>query len=185
MKIWKLEVDMQDYESFQLSPRGNEFLRDFRERMSCGIPQNGKFDNLEIEVVDRGRISDSPKFWSFSGTLLLSEKAKMRLEEFLMDYVEFIPLKSKGAIYYLVNILSIVDGIDYEKTVLRKLSTGLIVGIEKYAFNLEKIKDIKLFKVLLNKRVFYTEIYVSNELKKIIEGELVGFKFVEVWDSGD
>ena len=41
-----------------------------------------------------------------------------------------------------------------------------------------------MFKVLLNGRIYDSEIYVSSEIKeKIEEFNLIGFELTEMWDS--
>jgi len=184
MKIWKLDADMCEYESFKLVTADKTFLRNLRKEMSNGEKKNGKFDNLEIEMIDSGKSSDLPQFWNLIGGLIFSEKAKICLESHLKDCVEFIPLKYGCANYYLLNVIQIVDAIDYDKAVLRKLDTGLVVGIEKYSFIENEMKNVCMFKVLLGEKIYNSETYISSELKEKIEGcDLVGFKFSEVWDS--
>lgn len=184
MKIWKIESALGEYESFQLVNKDREFLREFKKRILCGKNQKEELVNLEVEVVEGTQRSDSPKFWSASGTLIFSKRAKECVEEFLGNCVEFIPIKYKDSFFYLVNILEVIDAINYEKVILRKLDTGLVVGIEEYSFIADKVQRTPMFKVLLNGRIYSTEIYVSDKLKKKIEADnLIGFKFIEVWDS--
>ena len=64
MKVLRLEVDFGDYESFQLVNKERKFLREFKNNILCGKPQNNKLDNLEIEIVEGEVTSDLPKFWS-------------------------------------------------------------------------------------------------------------------------
>lgn len=184
MKVWKLDADMDEFESFKLINEDKEFLRDFKKEMSNGEKKKGKFDNLEIEIIDTGKSSDLPQFWNYTGTLIFSENAKKSLESYLEDCVEFIPLKYKHVNYYMLNVIRIVDAIDYDSAIFRKLDTGLVVGMDKYSFKEEEIKNINMFKVLLNGRIHNSEIYISSELKeKIEEFNLVGFEFTEMWDS--
>ncbi len=183
MKIFKIEAELGEYESFQLVNKNRDFLREFKCKILSGKPQKGKLDNLVLEMIGGEKFSDSPKFWSGSGILLFSEKAKRTLEDLLKNYVEFIPVKSKNVNFYIVNTLCIEDAIDYKKAELRMLDTGLIVGIEKYSFIENKVCNIPMFKVLLNDRIYSTEIYVTSEFKnKVEEAKLEGFKFIEVWE---
>ena len=66
----------------------------------------------------------------------------------------------------------------------KKLSSGLVIGVDKYAFNPSKVENQHIFKVFLNKQVFTTSVFVSDEFKNAIhQSNLEGFNFVEVWDS--
>lgn len=184
MKVWKLAADMHEYESFKLIREDKEFLRSFKKEMSNGQKKNGKFDNLELELIDSGKSSDFPQFWNFTGAIIFSERAKKCLECYLKECVEFIPLRYSHANYYLVNIIRIVDAIDYDNAELRKLDTGLVVGMDKYSFKECEVDNVNMFKVLLYDRIYNSEIYISSKLKERIEElALIGFKFTEIWDS--
>lgn len=184
MKVWKLDADMHGYESFKLIEQDKVFLRNFKRDMLDGEKEKGKYDNLEIEIVDSGKISDLPQFWNFTGSLIFSERAKRCLENYLEDCVEFILLKYNQVNYYLVKVIQIVDAIDYDNATFRKLDTGLVVGMDKYSFKEKEVNNVNMFKVLLGERIYNSEIYISSELKDKIEGfNLVGFEFTEMWDS--
>ncbi len=183
MKIWKLKCELREYESFQLINKDKDFLKEFKEKVLCGKYQK-EFENIDLEVVEGELTTDLPKFWSCTGTLLFSEKAKECLEKILGNSVQFIMTKADNRIFYIVNILTIVDAINYEEAILRRLDTGLVVGLEKYSFLTDKIENLNMFKVLLNGKVYSTEIYVTEEMKNKVENEqLIGFKFELVWDS--
>lgn len=184
MKVWNLTADMDGYESFKFKNEEKDFLRNFKNEMSKGEKIKGKFDNFELEIIDTGESSDLPRFWNYIGTLVFSERAKKCLEAYLEDCVEFIPVKYEQINYYMLNVVRIADAIDYDCATFRKLDTGLVVGMDKYAFKKDVIKNINMFKVLLNGRIYDSEIYISSELKeKIEEFNLKGFKFTEMWDS--
>lgn len=139
MKVWKLEADMTGFESFKLINEDKEFLRNFKKEMSNGEKKKGKLDNLEIEMIDIGELSDLPMFWNYTGILVFSERAKKYLESYLKDCVEFIPLLYKHINYYMLNVIKVVDAINYDSATFRKLDTGLVVGIDKYSFKLGEV----------------------------------------------
>ena len=184
MKIWRLEIDFGEYESFQLVNKDKQFLREFKNKILSGKPQNGELDNMEIEIVEGEIATDLPKFWSASGTMLFSEKSKNCLESLISDCVELIPIKYQNTTIYMINILCLTDTIDYSNAILKKLDSGLVVGVESYSFVTSKIQDFNMFKLMLNGRIYSTEIFVTSEFKtRVEENKLLGFKFVEVWDS--
>ena len=184
MKIWKLKVEFGNYKSFQLVNKDNEFLEEFNREMISGKLQNGKWDNMEVELIEGKENSDLSKVWNAFNTLVLSEKGKESLENLFAKWVEYIPVKYHDTTLYMVNILSIIDAIDYDKVTFRKQDTGFILGLEKYSFIPSKIKGINVFKIMLNGRIYPTEIFVTSEVKtRVEESKLLGFKFEEVWNS--
>ncbi|HFU7056847.1 TPA: hypothetical protein ACGN81_003899 [Bacillus cereus] len=71
-----------------------------------------------------------------------------------------------------------------EKAVFKKLITGLIIGCEKFAFNSNTVQNEMIFKVYINGKIHPTAVFISDELKNLIEqSDLKGFEFIEVWDS--
>lgn len=184
MKIWKMENELNGFESFQLSTKDKIFLKEFRKKIQSGINIYNEFSNIEIEIIDCGKKSDLPKFWTCSSVFLFSEQAKNCLEYLINDCVEFIPVKHKDVYFYLMNIISIVNAIDYSNASFRKLSTGLVVGLDKYCFVEKEIKGLDVFMTTLNGNIYSTEVFVTSEFKNAVEqNNLQGFKFIEVWDS--
>ncbi len=117
---------------------------------------------------------------------MISEKAKQVLEPLIGDNVEFLPLlrNSTSEVYYLVHVLNVLDAIDGDKAIFKKLITGLVVGCEKFAFDFNTVQNEMIFKVYINGKIHPTVVFISDELKALIEqSELKGFGFIEVWDS--
>lgn len=76
------------------------------------------------------------------------------------------------------------DAVDYEKAILKKLRSGLVIDFKKYAFLSNMVKNQTIFKVYLNEILHIPSVFVSDELRNaILESDLKGFEFVEVWDS--
>ncbi len=184
MKIWQLNNELSGFESFQLVNKDDVFLKDFRKEIRSGKKQYDKFANLKVEILDVGEKGDFPNFWSCHGLFVVSEQAKKCLQELIKNSVEFIPILLEDVTFYIINILSIIDAIDYENATFRKLSTGLVVGLEQYSFLKEKIEGLNIFVTTLNGHIHSTEVFVTSEFKDAVEkNNLKGFKFVEVWDS--
>ncbi|MCG3797071.1 imm11 family protein [Bacillus toyonensis] len=156
MKIWELKSSFDGYQSFQL---------------------------LSLE---EGNQSDFPHFWGEVGTPMVSEKAKQFLESMLGNNVEFLPLihNVTGEVYYIINVLNAIDAIDYEKAILKKLRSGLVIDFKKYAFLPNMVKNQTIFKVYLNEILHIPSVFVSDEFRNaVLKSDLKGFEFVEVWDS--
>ncbi|AAT59176.1 hypothetical protein BT9727_0813 [[Bacillus thuringiensis] serovar konkukian str. 97-27] len=123
MKIWELKSSFDDYESFQLLNLEEDSKKYFE----------GKIDSAV-------KASDS---WGEFGTPMVSGKAKKFLESILGDNVEFLPLihDVTGEVYYIINVLNALDAIDYEKAILKKLHSGLVIDFKKYAFLPNMVKN--------------------------------------------
>lgn len=139
-----------------------------------------------IEIIDEGYQSDFPIFWGKSGVQIISEKAKGVLEPLVGNNVEFLPLihKTTNEKYYAIHVLCVLDALDINNTIFEKLSSGLIIGCEKFVFTPDVIQNEVIFKVYVNKRIHPTAVFVSDEFRNVVlESDLEGFEFVEVWDS--
>lgn len=186
-----MKAELDKYVDFMYSIDGNnsceEYREEFREDIRKGIPLCDKYGFIEIErPIDEQeeirKIADCSMLWDTVGTYVFSEKAKNCLENLIDDYVEFIPVKYQDKVYYIVNVINFLDGIDYEKSKFRTLKSGSILGVEEFSFVENKIRGNALFKILLEGRIHSTEVFVLQEVKdKVEENGLIGFSFMEVW----
>jgi acyl-CoA thioesterase len=97
------------------------------------------------------------------------------------ESVEVLPLSHNDFPVAAVNVVNIVDGIDYERAQVRTLSNGTFIGFNKYAFHQEKVIDQHIFKI---PEQLSSKVFVSDQLKELVEtNRLKGFTFTEVWDS--
>lgn len=92
-----------------------------------------------------------------------------------------MPLKNSEKEFYLINIIRVIDCIDYEKSVVKLFSDGTIMCFKKYAFIESKVSGLDLFKI---KDEPVRMPFVSDEFKNAVDAAgLEGFKFKLVWDS--
>lgn len=184
MKIWRLEVDFQGFQSFKLVNEERKYLKSFKEKIFSATKMEGDFIGELIELVEGEVKTDFPKFWSASGTPLISKKSAEIFAQIISEDAELIPVKYVDDKYYLVNTLTVIDAIDRDNSEFSKLDTGLVVGLEKYGLKSQIIEGHNIFKLYLNGRIMTTEVFVSDTLKKAVEeAKLKGFKFVEVWSE--
>lgn len=189
MKIYRMKQELDKYVTFLYSIKGNNFCKEFCEMICKGIPIYHKFDPIILERFEEEpkgamKIADCSKLWNATSAFVFNEKAKYCLGELIGGSVEFIPAIYEDTTYYIINILSIADAIDYERAEFRKLSTGVVVGMEKYSFHEEKLKGLNIFVTTLYGKIQTTKVYVTSEFKETVEkNKLLGFKFIEVWDS--
>ena len=178
MRIWKLFSEVDKYEN--LIPV-----------KKLTVDQRHAFDGRKLKpswkplAVKRmgspGKLelSDSPGF-----TIpVFSEKAMKVLRPLISDSIEELELLFKEKEYVGVNVITVLDVIDYEKSVYKMFSDGnRIMYFEKYVFSeTEELKKHHIFKI---KDESVNKPFVSDEFKKVVEENgLTGFRFQLVWDS--
>ncbi|PGB01594.1 imm11 family protein [Bacillus toyonensis] len=186
MKIWVLKSGLDNYESYQLLNLNMDYKKYFEGKIDSAVKMSDSWGRIFIECVEGDKQSDCPMFWGELGTPMISRKAKEILEPLICNNVEFFPLihDVTSEVYYLMNVLNTVDAINYNKAVFEKLSTGLIIGFEKYAFLVNRVEGQIIFKTFLNQRLHSSTVLVSDEFRNtVLENNLKGFEFVEVWNS--
>ncbi|MGG5757918.1 imm11 family protein [Bacillus toyonensis] len=185
MKIWELKSSTNDYQTFQLLNYEEDkkyFKNDFNSTVSLLDSWTAKF----IEIIDEGYQSDCPIFWGKSGVQIISEKAKGVLEPLVGNNVEFLPLihKTTNEKYYAIHVLRVLDALDINNTIFEKISSGLIIGCEKFVFIPSVVQNEMFFKLYINGNIYPNYILVSDEFRNAaLESDLKGFEFVEIWDS--
>ncbi|MGN4614554.1 imm11 family protein [Bacillus cereus group sp. MYBK71-2] len=185
MKIWELRSSFDDYQSFQLL-KYKEDKKYFEGKFNSTAILLDSWGEIFIECIEGDKPSDCPHFWGETGSIMISEQAKKLLEPLIGADVEFLPLvhNKTNEVYYVVHVLNVLDAIDSNKAIFKKLITGLVIGCEKFAFIPNIVHNEMIFKVYINQRIHPTSVFVSDELRNtILESDLKGFEFIEVWDS--
>lgn len=184
MKIWRVNVELDNRQSFQLINKSASFLEEL-DKMLDGKPYNKEIEkNFEVEMIDEGDEADFVKLWNCTETLLCTESAMDKLKQYVEGFVEFIPVKYKNKYLYMIKILKFIDALNYEKVKLEYLKSGLAIGVLKYSFLENMVEGVPIFKILLNGNVYSVDIFISTELKRTIEeNNLEGLIFNEVWES--
>lgn len=181
MKIWKVNISINDYADFLLKDRDNEALD---EILNSGKYIN-KWPKVELLGSDLNKpFADCVKLWVGAMPLIFNKKAKDIIQKKYSDYIQFLPMiyEENNEIYYWANILNAMDCIDYEKSDL-KISLGkYIMEVNKYVFK-DIVKNQPIFKIYLDGIFDPVITFVNDEFKKLIEdNKLKGFKFTEVFD---
>lgn len=184
MKIWELKASLDErYATIQLVNFNRDYEKYFKEKFNSITPLAGVWEDVKVYTLEEGEFSDCPQFWGYSAAPVFSARALDITQDFLKDEVEVLPLMHPEKELFAIHVLNAVEAIDYNHAVIRQLSSGLRVGFEKYAFIEEKVKDEHIFRIFLDDRIRST-VFVSDEFKKAVESNgLVGFQFIEVWDS--
>ena len=186
MRVYRMEADLAEKNVTFLGLLDHESFMKFDQELRRGLPVSDAFRFVELERdnsdLREKEFMDCSKLWITTGIVLFNQKAKDCLEGVFGDYVEFVPAKYQDDIYYIVNVLNIVDGLNYEKSEFKKTHDGKPYAVNKFSFRSNIVKNIPIFKVFFWKNIYSTDILVSQEVKDIVEENgLTGFSFEEVW----
>lgn len=178
MKIWQLNFDVDNYDN--LIP-DKEFSAD--EILSFnGTSKEKSWIPLKVKRMEPEKgleLGDAPGFI----IPVFSEKALDILRPIIINSTEVLDLILEEGKYYGINVIAVLNVIDYSKSEYRMYSDGQrIMAFRKYAF-IKKEELIKhhIFKIVdePTRRAF-----VSDKFKSIVEdSSLTGFIFKQVWDS--
>ncbi|MBA4494011.1 imm11 family protein [Paenactinomyces guangxiensis] len=184
MKIWELKASLDErFETLQLVNFDKDYEQYFKDKFNTTNPLLEIWGDVKVFTLDEGESSDCPYFWGYSAAPVFSERALGLTKDFLRGKAETLPLVHPVNKYFAIHVLNTIDAIDYDRAVIRQLETGLRVGMDKYAFIPEKIEGQHIFRIYIDDRV-RSMVFVSDEFKKLVESnKLVGFEFIEVWDS--
>lgn len=178
MKIWKMNADVNHYawvrtkEEWSLS----------KVQMFDGRSFKNTWIQDEIEVQDNKaalETGDMPLFYTHLP--VISNRVKEKIEGLISEAVEFLPVTKEEEKFWVINILKVLDCVDMDNSLFKKLSTGKIIWFTKYEFIPEKIQSEHIFKI---SNLKLSLVFVSDVFKKVIEESgFKGFEFTLVWDS--
>lgn len=177
MKIWQLKFELDEYDNLvPVKEFTVEEIQSFDGRRHLSQWQSIKIKRMEPE---KGRdLSDAPGF-TFP---VFSRHALNCLERLISKDVEILPLDFQEREYLGINVITVLDAIDYEKSIYKTFRDGKrIMAFKKYVFLPNVIKDIPIFRIIDEKTGYA---FVSDKFKQVVEeNNLSGFKFKLVWDS--
>ena len=178
MKIWQLCFDVNNYANLQaIPPLTADEIQSFN-----GAKKLSNWNPYQVEPIETDlEIGDAPGF-----TIpVFSQKACDVLMPLIAQEVELLPLSCSSGIFYGVNVIKVLDVVDYNSSIFRKFSDGKrIMAFQKYSFRLcEELEKSNIFKIIdePTRRAFVSE-HVKNAIEK---NELRGFNLRLVWDDGE
>ena len=179
MKIWEFGAVAERYDS--LTPADGYTY----EEMMSFDGRSHKNDWTCRKVVPNINPKKNPKFSDYSecmGVLVFSQKAIEKLYDIIKDDVEILPLECDYGDFSLINVTTILDALDREKSKFEVFKgSDRIMYVEKYAFFEEVVKGHDIFTL---KDKSGTCIFASDRLVQTInQSKLKGFRFELVWDS--
>lgn len=176
MKIYRLNFDVNNYKSIRLCENVNaQYYQMFDGtslKDSWRIPKV-----MEYEEDKDLKTGDAPGF----NIPVFNKKALDILFPLIKKDVEILPLQLKDELLYGINVLTIIDAIDYDLSEYRTFRDGKrIMSFKKYAFRDEMIKNKNIFKIIDLKRgeVFVSEIFFDY----VRDNNLEGFKMELIYE---
>lgn len=178
MKVWQLSFEVDKFDN--LIP-DKEFTADDIQSFDGRTKVSG-WQPLAVRRMesDKGlELGDAPGFI----IPVFSKKALEVLHPIIGNSVELLGLLCDEGEYYGINIISVLDVIDYSKSEYRMYSDGnRIMAFRRYAFRQDvDIEAHNIFKIIdePTRRAF-----VTDKFKMLVEdNNLRGFNFKLVWDS--
>jgi len=174
MKLWRLSVG--DYNT---SLDGND-----DSEFETPILKGEKALNWQkviFKAVRKGKYRDFAHYRS--GVPVFSEKALEVIGELIAPHVQLLDIEVSNVDvnYKLVNIISVLNAVDYTRSIPTRISSGHVTGFKKLNFLEDVVKDQHIFRI---PEFLRTKTYVSDFFReKILASKLKGFEFYEVWDS--
>ena len=118
MRIYRLKADLDEKNVSFLDLLDQEAFMKFNKELRRGLPVSDEFRFVKLErdksKTRETEFMDCSKLWITTGIVLFNQKAKDCLEGVFGDYVEFVPAKYQDDIYYIVNLLYIIVGLNFE-----------------------------------------------------------------------
>ena len=179
MKLWEFGAVAERYDS--LTPADGYTY----EEMMSFDGRSHKNDWTCRKVVPNINPKKNPKFSDYSecmGVLVFSQKAIEKLYDLIKDDVEILPLECDYGDFSLINVTTVLDAIDHEKSEYKYIDgTKQIMYFKKYVFLEEVIKGYDIFKIT-DRRT--SHVFVSDRFVQTVErSKLKGFRFELAWDS--
>ncbi len=115
------------------------------------------------------------------GNPIVSERAVQVLWPLIQNECELLPLECANGKYYYLNALSMVDALIEEESEIERLTTGPVINIRRYSFDLTKIGDLATFRL----PQLPTDLYVTGAFVKAAhDARLTGLAPKLVWSGG-
>ena len=177
MKVWILDCDVDSFENLIISGDScNNLLKTFN-----GEEKNDGWTPISVRKMYGDReFSNTPGFAPHIP--VFDNKAVSELSCMLKNEAEILPLHSEDGTFYAINVIDVLDCIDYKKSEYKTFRDGKrIMCFTKYSFIESIIKKHNIFKI---KDEPLKRPFVSDEFKNIVQSSgLIGFKFELAWES--
>ncbi len=177
MKIFRLSIDVNRFKGLYLVDEHEKLF--FQKFDGSKIKRKWKIPEVEFYEEDKNlREGDAYGFF----IPVLNSKAVESLLPLAGDDVELLPMRHEKEILYGLNVTTVLDVIDYEKSEYKKFKDGQrIMYFKKFVFKTDAILGHNIFKIG-DERL--KDAFVTESFKKRIEQcGLLGFKLDLVYDD--
>lgn len=175
VKVYELWMD-HTYRTYEPIPKDG-----YKSYMFNGVPvKERNFDKIYPSKY-KDEI-DKPIGDIFSvevSSFILNEKSYKILYPYIKNEAQIFKVKCENDNLYVVNIINIIDCLDYDKSEINRFpSSGRVMRVIKYVFKIEKLKNATIFKLPEFPKGIS---YVTEEFKNVVEeNNIKGFKFKEL-----
>lgn len=179
MKVYQWGSEKDKYDSFTFPNR--EELHQFFDPYFDGTMIGDNWGAVHIETYKSRKKCDCTGIGRKYP--IFSDRAIKVLHPYLESHVEVLPLIHPTESYYAVNVIRLVDALDYDKASLKFVEghPDFIEEVHQYAFKPELVAQYPIFKIPEFKRLY---VFVTDTFKEAVEASgLKGFKFELLWDS--
>lgn len=179
MKIYNLASINTGYDTLVLENRSEIFPKYFNPNFNGNVIN--EWGEIKVKTNKQGKQTDAPSF--LTGMPIISRRAAQVFSANLNGKIQLLPIIHDQHDYVIVNVINVIEALDYRNAEIKRLSSGAIQDIVKYSFNEQLLRDELLFKI---PEYPETKIFVTGKFKEIIElNNLIGFRFDLVWNSVD
>lgn len=154
------------------------------ERFRIGVDKGETFPQIKVNPNPREKkTGDFP--YLTPGLPVFSERAMEAYKDLLAGKVKFLPIvpaKAGGIRYFIVQVINLIDCLDYEKSVIDYYphDPSRMAGVDLFAFKPEMVADQIIFKIPeASTWTFVTEKFIACGKA----AGLKGLSFSAVWDS--
>ncbi|WP_223067331.1 imm11 family protein [Paenibacillus caui] len=175
MKVYELRNNFKSTILRAVDDRDHPICGDFN-----GESKKHIWTPVKVETLYKKTYMDFPKL--IYGKPIVSYQVKSILETYVSNEVEFLPLAHQELDLYLMNVINVLDCVDWERSDVQLTSKKHFAGFNNLVFDFSKIPlntYVFKFKELAEVRTFVTESF-----KNLIErNKLKGLDFSVVYDS--
>lgn len=183
MKVYRWGYDAENFDSHTFYPNLIEVTEKYFDHLDGSYVIGDKWGEVQYNSYQFRKPCDCTGIGS--EIPIFSERAIRALATYLDSNVELLPLKHPTQSFYAINVLRVIDALDYEKSEIEHVEghPNFVRNVHRFVFKPEVIKDYSIFKIPEYKRL---RVFVTDTFKEAVEANgLKGFTFELLWDSED